>query len=223
MRRIFPYLTLLPLALSLAPFASAQSAFDLNIGFGTARVGSNGSGLDNISSTNPFGACSPSSGDAFCQANPGLGGFFLGLGGDVMLNKHFGVGAEVNLQPGKNNYGPLQYRQTFYDFNGIYAPVNEKRVQLQLQAGIGGASTNFSFSQNSCVGTAVCSDVSQSVGNSTHFQLHAGVGLQFLLTEHLFVRPQFDLHYVPGLTNQFGSDAVPQGTLWIGYRFGDRN
>src|SRR5579859_2025310 len=105
--------------------------------------------------------------------NRSLGGFFLGLGGDVMLKKHFGVGAEVNLQPARSDYGPLQYRQTFYDFNGIYAPVNEKRVQLQLQAGIGGASTNFAFSQNSCVGTAVCSNVSQPVGNSTHFQLHA--------------------------------------------------
>jgi opacity protein-like surface antigen len=221
---LFRYLPMLALALSLSSLASAQSAFDVNIGFGTARVGSNGSGLDNASSlTNPFGTCSPTSGDTFCQANPGLGGFMLGIGGDVMLYKHFGVGAEVNLQPAKNDYGPLQYRQTFYDFNAIYAPVNEKRVQLQLQGGIGGASTNFSFSQSSCVGTAVCSDVSQSVGNSTHFQLHAGVGLQFFLTEHLFIRPQFDLHYVPGLTNQFGSDAVPEGTLWVGYRFGDRN
>jgi hypothetical protein len=223
-RQICRYLPLLSLALSLAPIASAQRSIDVNIGFGTAHVGSNGSGLDNASSlTNAYGACSPTSGDTFCQANPGLNGFFLGLGGDVMFQKHFGFGAEVNLQPGRNNYGPLQYRQTFYDFNGIYSPVNEKRVQLQLQAGIGGASTNFSVSQNACVGTAVCSDVSQTVGNSTHFQLHAGVGLQLFLSQHLFIRPQFDLHYVPGLTNQFGSNAVPEGTVWLGYTFGEHN
>lgn len=139
-----------------------------------------------------------------------------------MFQKHFGVGAEVNLQPAKSDYGPLQYRETFYDFNGIYAPINEKRVTLQLQGGIGAARTGFSFSQNSCVGTAVCSNVSQPVGNASHFQVHTGVGVQFFLTQHLFIRPQFDLHYVPNLTQQFGSNAVPEGTIWVGYSFGER-
>jgi hypothetical protein len=151
-----------------------------------------------------------------------LGGFFLGLGGDLLLYKHFGVGAEFNLQPAKSDYGPLQFRQLFYDFNGIYAPVNEKRVQLQLQGGIGGARTSFSFLQNSCVGTAVCSSSSQPVGNSSHFQVHAGIGVQFFLTDHLFIRPQFDLHYVPNFTQQFGSNTVPSGTVWVGYSFGER-
>jgi hypothetical protein len=221
MRRTCCYVTLLFLPFFLIPLASAQSSFDVNVGFGTAQVGSNGAGIDNASSSNAFGTCSLSSGDSFCQKTPGLGGFFLGLGGDVMLQKHFGVGAEVNLQPAKSDYGPLQYRQTFYDFNGIYAPVNEKRLALQLQGGIGGAKTGFSFAQNSCVGTAVCSNVSQPVGNSNHFQVHAGVGVQFFLTEHLFIRPQFDLHYVPGLTQQFGSNVVPEGTIWVGYNFGE--
>lgn len=222
MKRYYSYLFLLSLPLYVTPFASAQSAFDVNVGFGSTHIGSNGSGIGNASSTNPFGVCTPSTGDATCQTTPGLGGFFLGLGGDVMLNKHFGVGAQVNLQPAKSDYGPLQYRQTFYDFNGIYAPVNEKRVQLQLQGGIGGARTGFSYDQNSCVGTAVCSNTSQPVGNSNHFQVHAGVGVQFMLTQHLFIRPQFDLHYVPNLTQQFGSNAVPMGTLWVGYNFGER-
>jgi hypothetical protein len=105
-RRICRSLPLLALPLCVIPFASAQSSFDVNIGFGTAQVGSNGAGIDNASSSNAFGACSPSSGDALCQKTPGLGGFFLGLGGDVMLQKHFGVGAEVNLQPAKSDYGP---------------------------------------------------------------------------------------------------------------------
>jgi hypothetical protein len=221
-RRICSYLCLLPLPLFLASLASAQSSFDVNIGFGTAQVGSNGAGIENALSSNAFGACTPGSGDGFCQKTSGLGGFFLGLGGDVMFQKHFGIGAEVNLQPAQSNYGPLQYRQTFYDVNGIYAPINQKRVMLQLQGGIGAARTGFSFSQNSCVGTAVCSNVSQPVGNANHFQVHAGIGVQFFLTEHLFVRPQFDLHYVPNLTQQFASNAVPEGTIWLGYSFGER-
>ena len=126
------------------------------------------------------------------------------------------------MQPAKSDYVPLQYRQTFYDFNGIDAPVNEKRMQLQLQGGLGDARTGFSFAQNSCVGTAVCSDVSQPVGNVHHFQVDAGVDVQSFLTWHLLIRPQFDLHYVPNLTRQFGSNLVPQGTIWVGYNFGER-
>ena len=139
-----------------------------------------------------------------------------------MLRKHYGVGAQINLQPGQSNCGPLQYRQTFYDFNGIYAPINQKRAVLQLQGGIGGARTSFSFTQNACVGTAVCSSQNQPVGSSSHFQVHVGVGVQVFVTEHIFIRPQFDLHYVPGLTQQFGSNLVPAGTVWLGYNFGDR-
>ena len=222
MKRVSSYFSLSALLLVCASLASAQSTFDLNMGFGTARVGSSGSGIDNASSINAFGTCVPSSADTFCQATPGLGGFFLGLGGDVMFTKRFGVGAEVNLQPAKSDYGPLQFRQTFYDFNGIFAPVNQKRFLVQLAGGIGGARTGFSFTENSCVGTAVCSNVSQPVGNSSHFQVHTGVGFQVMLTDHLFIRPQFDLHYVPNFTDQFGSNVVPQGSVWFGYSFGDR-
>jgi hypothetical protein len=218
-RYALPFLFLMPVCV---PFASAQSSLDVNMGFGTARVGASGGGIDNLQSANAFGTCAPSSGDPNCQATPALGNFFLGLGGDVMFRKHFGAGVEFNVQPTKSDYGPLQYRQAFYDFNGIYAPVNEKHVQLQLQGGIGAARTSFSFTQNSCVGTAVCSTTSQPVGNSTHFQVHMGIGLELFVTEHVFIRPQFDLRYVPNLNQQFGSNLVPQGMVWVGYSFGDR-
>jgi hypothetical protein len=223
LKRLCRYLPQLSALLFFVPLAGAQSTFDVNVGFGSAHVASSGAGIDNLSSpTNAFGACSPGSGDAFCQKTPGLGGFFLGFGGSLMMQKHYGFGAEVNLQPAKSDYGPLQYRQTFYDVNGIYAPINEKRVQIQLQGGIGGAKTGFSFTQNGCVGTAVCSTQSQPVGNSNHFQIHAGLGVQFYLTQHVFIRPQFDYHYVPSLTDQFGSNSVPEGTIWLGYSFGER-
>ena len=222
MRHNCRYLPLLSVLLLSTSLAMAQSSFDVNLGFGSAHMKSNGNGIDNASSPNAYGGCSLSAGDAFCEATPALSGFFLGLGGDIMLQKHYGFGAEVNLQPAQSNYGPLQYRQTFYDFNGIYAPVNEKRIQLQLQGGIGGAKTSFSLSQNSCVGTAVCSNFVQPVGSANHFQVHVGVGVQLFVTEHIFVRPQFDLHYVPNFTEQFGGNAVPEGTIWIGYSFGER-
>jgi hypothetical protein len=207
------------------PLASAQSSFDLNVGLGTAHLGANGGGLENGNSTQVAAgtACTVSSAEPSCQATPSLGGVFLGLGGDLMLRKHYGIGMEFAVQPVKSDYALLQFRQTFYDINGIYAPVSEKRVQLQLQGGIGGARTSFSYTQSNCVGTAVCSTQSSPVGNANHFQVHVGVGLQLYLTEHIFVRPQFDLHVVPNFDQQFGGTRVPAGTVWVGYSFGDRS
>lgn len=138
-----------------------------------------------------------------------------------MFFKHLGAGMEFNITPARQNYGPLEYRQLFYDFNAIYAPISTKRAVLQLQGGIGGARTSFAFSGTECVGTAVCSTVVEPVGNASHFQFHVGVGVQIYVTEHVFIRPQFDYHWVDNFTNQFGSDSVPEGTVWIGYSFGE--
>jgi hypothetical protein len=151
-----------------------------------------------------------------------MNGFFLGFGGDIMLYKHFGVGAEFNVEPSQKNYGPLQDRQMFYDFNGVYQPYATKRVALRVEGGIGGARTSFSVSESGCVGTVACSTQVEPVGTDSHFQIHAGVGVQIFVTEHLFIRPQFDFHYVPGLKNDFNSNAVPEATVWVGYNFGSR-
>jgi hypothetical protein len=221
-KRISCYLPALFLLALCVPFAGAQTSFDVNLGFGSYTDSSNHQGLDNASSLNAFGACTPGSADTFCEGTPHLGGFFLGLGGDLMLHKHFGVGFQANLQPSKDNYGPLQYRQTFYDVNGIYAPINRKRVVLDLEGGVGGAKTSFSFSQSSCIGSAVCTTQAEPVGNTNHFLIHAGVGLQLFLTEHIFIRPEFDYYYIPNFTDQFGSNSVPGGSVWVGYNFGSR-
>jgi hypothetical protein len=220
-KRTCRYLPLLSLLLFSIPYAGAQSSFDLNLGFGTANAKSIG-GIDNISSqTNPFGACTIGSADPNCVNGPKLGGFFLGAGGAVMLTKRYGLGVEAAFQPGKSDYAGLQYRQTFYDVNGIFSPLNQKRVMVQLQGGLGGAKTSFSFTQN-CTGVAVCSSQSQPVLNTNHFQIHAGLGVQLFVSDHVFIRPQFDLHYVPNFTNQFGTNVVPAATVWLGYSFGDR-
>ena len=138
-----------------------------------------------------------------------------------MLTKRYGFGMEAAFQPGKTDYAGLQFRQTFYDVNGIFAPLSQKRVIVQLQGGLGGAKTSFSYKQN-CTGIAVCSTQSQPVLNTNHFQMHAGLGVQLFVSEHIFIRPQFDLHYVPNFKDQFGTNTVPAATVWLGYSFGDR-
>ncbi|MGP0072778.1 MAG: hypothetical protein ACLPWF_12700 [Bryobacteraceae bacterium] len=201
---------------------NAQTSFDVNLGFGSAWDSANTGGIDGVNSANAFGSCGLSSGDPNCQSLPRMNGFFLGFGGDLMLFKHFGAGFNATLQPTQQNYGPLQYRQVFYDVDGIYAPINTKRVSLRFQGGIGGAHTGFSFSQSGCVGTAVCNSSSEPVGSANHFDVNVGVGVQLYLTDHIFVRPEFDYHYVPNLTNQFGGNSVPEAMLWVGYSFGER-
>jgi len=213
----------LPVLLCALPAAQAQSAVDFNVGFGSAWDSSNGAGVDNLNSTtNALGPCIPHSSDPNCQATGTLGGFFLGFGGDIMFKEHFGAGAEVNFQPSRQNYGPLQSRETFFDFNGVYQPITKKRATLQIQGGIGTARTSFVVSQSACVGTAVCTTSTSPIGSSTHFQVHVGAGVQIALTDHIFLRPQIDLHYVPSLTDQYGRNAVPEATIWLGYRFGER-
>jgi hypothetical protein len=219
-KRIRAFLPLI-LLLGSVPLLQAQGPFNLAIGFGSAYDKATGSGIENASALNPFYSCTPSSTSTTCESTPTMGRLFMGFDGDAMLNKHIGIGAELNFQPTKGDYGPLQYRQLFYDFNGVYVPISHKRAQLRLEGGIGGARSSFSYLERSCVGSAVCTTEATSVGSSSHFQVHAAAGVQILLTKHLFLRPQFDFRYVPGLTNQFGTDHVLGGTVWIGYNFGE--
>ena len=211
--------TFLPLILLLGsvPLLQAQGSFDVAVGFGSVHDKATGLGINNVT----FGSCTPSSTATTCEATPGLGGLLMGFEGDGMLNKHIGIGGELSFQPTKSNYGPLQYRQMFYTFNGIYAPINKKRLQLRLEGGIGGAHSGFSYTETSCVGTAVCTTQAASVGSAGHFQVHVGAGVQFYVKPHIFIRPQFDFREVPGFTNQFGSDQVIGGTIWVGYNFGE--
>ena len=215
------YLPLLALPLLCAPFALGQAGVDINLGFGSLHNNANKGGIDNANSpTNAFGPCIPGSGDAFCQSLPSLGGFFMGIGGDIMFRKQFGVGANVDFRPARANYGPLEYRQTFFDVDGVYEPLSTKRASVRLLGGIGFARTGFAFNQNSCVGSVVCTSQTLSVGTTNHFDTHFGAGVQIYITEHIFVRPEFDLHYAPGLDNQFSSNLVPGGMIWIGYNLG---
>jgi len=198
---------------TMIPAAHAQSNLDIYVGLGTAHVKAADGGIDNQT----FGSCTPGSGGPTCQSLPSLSGVFMGIGGDIMFTDKFGAGAQVAFTPAKSDYGPLQYRQTFIDVNGLYEPVRHKRAVIQLLGGIGTARTGFSFTQSGCVGTAVCTSQTQPVGSAGHFDVHLGVGVQVFVTEHIFVKPTFDYHYVPGLTDQFGGSNVPMFMFNVGY------
>jgi hypothetical protein len=150
-----------------------------------------------------------------------------------MLWKHFGVGADVNFQPAKQTYATfqeqvvsqqqpgiaLQSRMTLYDFDGIAVPVRTKKLALQIRGGIGGANLKFYFNQSQTDALSGSSNFSQYFESANHFQVHGGLGVQIYVTDHFFVRPEFDIHWVNNL-NQFGRNTITQETLWVGYSFG---
>jgi len=208
----------------------AQSDFDVNVGFGTAQNQALG-----LVSTDTLAPCTSIT--VSCAPTSKLSGFFLGFGANIMLWKHLGFGGDVTLQPNKPDYVTLptltvspgvtqstvvKSRTTFYTFDGIYQPIARKRVSLQLKGGIGAATVRFYVAQSSGGSVLGNSNYTQYLQSATHFQVHAGVGVPLFLTDHLFVRPELDLHYVPNFTDHFGRDTVPAAMVWLGYSFGDR-
>lgn len=221
MRRTFRYLPLLALPLLCTQFAHGQAAVDINIGFGSLHDKANSGGFDSAASvSNPFGACTPNTGDVNCESLPTLNGFFLGFGGDVMFRKQFGFGFDAAVRPAREDYGPFLARNTFYDFDGVYQPVSQKRFALRLEGGIGAVRTSLAVNESNCSGTTACGVSTVPVGNASHFDVHFAAGVQIFVTEHIFIRPEFDLHYAPGLDNQYGSNLVPGGMIWLGYNLG---
>jgi hypothetical protein len=230
-RRFSCYLPLVPLLILATPFAHAQSSFDINIGFGAAQDKANSTLIDQ--NLNP---CTTGDVATPCVQTSNLNTFMLGFGGDLMLWKKFGVGAQVAIQPsqkefvnlnasaglqGLNTYS-LNTRTTLYDFDGIVEPVSTKKVALKIRAGVGGANIKF-YQAGSSTGSVLGSQYfSQYFVSANHFQVNAGVGVQIYVTDHIFVRPEFSIHYVPNLTQQFGSNLVKQEMVWLGYSWGDR-
>jgi len=172
------------------------------LGVGGAYVTSNGSQIDTFS-------------DGTLHRTPSLDGVFTDLGATVFIGRNWGVGAELAWTPTQGDYAGLQYRPSFYNFDGIFRPERgiSKKLAPEFRAGIGGARIRYNFDdQTACDQVPGCPD-------STHFQVHAGVAARWYWTNHVFLRPAIDVHYVRNLS-EFGSDWVPRYSLSIGYSFG---
>jgi hypothetical protein len=198
----------LPLAVLLCfagNAAYAQSGIDAFFGVGTATDSAAGP----ISSIITGNTVNP----------PKLGGAFGLVGADIMFTNHFGVGGEEDFRFTQGGYADVNYRPNFYDFYGIWEPIRDKRITPQVEVGLGGANLKFYYPANYCDQLAGCSSQNEYLESSNHFQVRFGVGVNFYATEHLFIRPQVDVHYVDNFF-QFGSDWVPQYSVAVGYRFG---
>jgi hypothetical protein len=160
-----------------------------------------------------------------CEAGPTIGGVFGVFGVDFMFRPHFGVNGEYAFRFAQANYLPaagLKFRPAFYDFNAVYEPISGKRIVPLVEGGIGGARIALYETQTISV-TGITNTFSIPAGlNANHFQVHGAVGVKLYIKPALFIKPQFDIHYVTHLTDQFGRDWVPQYTVSVGYTFGER-
>ena len=162
-----------------------------------------------------------------CEPGPTMGGVFGVFGADFMIKPSLGVNAEYSFRFAQAPYLPaagLNMRPGFYDFNAVYEPLNgvERRFVPEFQGGIGGARIALYIAQSCTITGINCSSSSPAGINANHFQVHVGAGLKIYVKGNLFIKPQFDLHYVTNLTDQFGRNWVPQYTGSIGYTFGGR-
>ena len=161
----------------------------------------------------------------FCEPGPTLGGVFGVIGVDFMFRPHFGVNGEYAFRFAKADYLPfagLKMRPGFYDFNAVWEPISGTRIVPVVVGGIGGARIALYQSQTVSV-TGITTTFTSPAGlNANHFQLHGGFGVKLYVKPALFIKPQFDIHYVTHLTDQFGRTWVPEYTVAVGYTFGER-
>lgn len=214
MIRVLPLLVLFSLA--GVPRASAQGVstyFGLGSAFDSAATSS---GCPSGQISDPFASFQPGP----CVGVADMGGVFGVFGADFMITPHLGVNGEYSWRFTQSNYLPsdsVNIRPAFYDFNAVYQPGSgDKRIVPVLEGGIGGAKLSLYASQSA--GSVLTS--SQLFGTSNHFQVHAAAGVKLYVKGDIFIKPQFDLHYVRNLTDQYGRNFVPAFTISIGYTFG---
>ena len=193
----------------------AQRSLDVYFGVGTMQDSSNSTSVDTFNTGNVGPANT-----AGYYNTPRLTGAFGKAGADLMVTPHFGVGGEADFRFSQGNYAGLKYRPTFYDFYGIWQPIHRGRVVPELVAGIGAANLRFFYPSSYCDAFAGCSTSNSYLESSNHFQTHLGVGVSLYATQHIFIRPQVDAHFVNNFY-QFGSGWIPEYSVSVGYRFGE--
>jgi len=178
------------------------------LGFGAVPGFQTGNGIEgDPNSTNFFGLCARI--DDHCSASKGFERLHAGLQGEPDAVDAFGVGADVTLQPEtglccfplpqSNWAGESAVACNVYDFDAIVQPVKAKRASLELLGGIGGANLKFTRAVQLRTPFLGTQNFSQVYGSSITFKLHGGAGVNIFVKDNIFIRPQFDLHYVPNL------------------------
>ncbi len=143
------------------------------------------------------------------------GGAYASFSGDAIFFKNFGVQGELAWKWSRGEWGGYQpYRPMFYDFNGMWAPHLNNKVQAELLAGIGAQSTRF-YTPNQVCDFYTCTNYV----SINHFMGHFGGGLKAYIHGGLFVRPEVHLYLVQD-DQEFSSGRALRYGFSVGYTFG---
>lgn len=155
-----------------------------------------------------------------CESGPTMGGLFGMVGVDYMLKRKIGLNGEYTFHLRPNPYLPnegLKMRPSFYDINGFWQPFGSRVVPF-LEGGFGGARVSLLFNSNSCLTGSPCGNFTPPT-SLNYYQLHFAAGGKIYIHGAIFVKPEFDLHYVFNF-QQFGRNAVIGYMISGGYTFG---
>jgi hypothetical protein len=175
------------------------------LGLGGAYASSNGVQIETFSDGNLY-------------KTPSLTGVFSHAALDVLFSKHIGVGADISWRFSHDDYAGIPYRPYFYNVDAIYrfSEFTTKGWFPEVRGGLGGARLRFTPSDDqSCAQVPGCQQ-------TNHFQQHLAIAARWYWTDHVFIRPAFDLHHVNNF-DEFGSNWVPQYSVGVGYSVGKRD
>ena len=215
--RTVPLLCALVLVSAAGAHAQRVSAY-FGLGSAKDRAGTTSNGTNTCPTGQLFDGL-------ICEPGPTIGGLFGTFGVDVRFKRHLGINAEYAFHFKQVPFLPLDslnMRPAFYDVNVMWMRVAGKRIAPLLEGGAGGARLGLRSTSTTPI-TGITNISSFPAGSRpNHAQLHFGAGLKFYVKGNIFVKPQFDLHYVFNFTDQFGRNLVLQYSGSVGYTFGGR-
>ena len=215
--RTVPLLCALVLVSAAGAHAQRVSAY-FGLGSAKDRAGTTSNGTNTCPTGQLFDGL-------ICEPGPKIGGLFGVFGLDVRFKRHLGINAEYAFHFKQAPFLPddsLNMRPAFYDVNVMWMRVAGKRIAPLLEGGAGGARLGLRSTSTTPI-TGITNISSFPAGSRpNHAQLHFGAGLKFYVKGNIFVKPQFDLHYVFNFTDQFGRNLVLQYSGSVGYTFGGR-
>jgi hypothetical protein len=148
------------------------------------------------------------------QPSSEKGGGYPSVSADVILKDRWGFNIETSwrTKQASYSYGYEKYRPILSDVNALYRmPVN-KKIDVDLMAGIGIASNRFNLLASCAIPGCI------NYTNSNHFMDDLGVGVRYYVKRKLFIRPE--LHYYHIQNNfEFNSDNLIRVGASIGYTF----
>jgi hypothetical protein len=172
-----------------------------------------------------FGGGTLLSSESGCTITAGCaekGGFYPSVSADVIFKKRIGFGFETAWKGSQGSYGGpggQPFRPILTDFNAVYQPSLNKKVGLDLMAGIGLQSTRFYGFTN----TTNCIYFNACFTSSHHFLVDIGGGVRYYVWRAVFVRPEVHYYHIVNNTNDFSNNDVIRVGASIGFTIGGPN